>query len=71
MDHLAALEFRLSNERGRLAQAKTVREIEFRKAQVESCEREIAGELKFLGKQTGPVPDLTDDELLAELFDKA
>ena len=66
MTHLDALELRLSNERVRLANARTDRERTARAAVVASCEKEIAGEIKFLGREAHAT--LTDDEILAELF---
>jgi hypothetical protein len=71
--HLNALELRLSHERERLRAARTPREQAFRAQQVASCEREIAGERKFLRERgidlsvDDDVAALSDDELLAEL----
>lgn len=65
--HLNALQTRLSNEKARLAAAKTAKEIEARTAIVASCEREIAGEYKFLGIEPVKVDDISDDDLFAEL----
>lgn len=64
--HLDALQLRLSNERQRLAAAKTPFELAARQAIVQSCEREIAGERRFLGLQ-GAAPVMSDDDLLASL----
>lgn len=61
--HLNALELRLSNERNRLAQAKTNKERELRKVWIAQIEKEIASERNFVGKET----EMSDDELLAEL----
>lgn len=70
MSHLAALNIRLTHERARLAEAKTPAEREQRQVWVAQIEREIAGEREFLGlPPEHPVPDLSDDELLAELFE--
>ena len=49
LSHLHALEYRLSNERVRLAEAKTKKEIEMRKVWVAGIEKEIENEKKFLG----------------------
>lgn len=66
MTHLAALELRLSNERNYLAKAKTEGERALRKVWIAQIEKEIAGEIAFLGKE--PVEsDMTDEELLAAL----
>ncbi len=73
LSHLAALELRLSHERERLRAARTSREKAFRAQQVAGCEREIAGERKFLSDRgvdlsiDDDVAGLSDDELLAEL----
>jgi hypothetical protein len=61
MDHLGALELRLSNERMRLAQAKTAKERELRKVWIAQIEKEIAKEREFIHI------DMSDDELLVEL----
>ena len=65
--HLDALNLRLSNERMRLAAAKTPYERQLRAAWVASAEREVAGELVFLDAQAPILGDLSDEELLAEL----
>ncbi len=62
--HLDALNVRLSNERARLASAKTPKEVEARKVTVAQVEKEIEGELKFLGLTVETASDLSDDELL-------
>ena len=64
--HLDALRLRLSNERGRLAAAKTANEIELRKVWIAGIEKEIVQEEAFL-RQHEPTAGMTDDELLAEL----
>lgn len=64
MTHLNALELRLSNERGYLANAKTEGERELRRVWIAQIEKEIAGEQAFIAKQD----DMSDDELLAELL---
>lgn len=58
MNHLDALNLRLSNERVRLANAKSEGERELRKVWIAQLEKEVAGEIQFIG---------TDDDLLAEL----
>lgn len=62
MSHLNALQFRLSNERIRLSQAKNKNEQELRKVWIRQLEKEIAGEKKFVGFE-----EMSDDQLLAEL----
>jgi len=66
--HLNALRVRLSHEQDRLNRAKTGREKEFHSVRVKQCQKEIAGELKFLGLEETVLPEMTDDELLAELM---
>jgi len=62
MTHLNALQVALSNERSRLANAKTAGERELRAVWVSQLEKEIsAEEINF------PACELSDDELLAEL----
>lgn len=58
MNHLDALNLRLSNERVRLANAKSEGERELRKVWIAQLEKEVAGEIQFLG---------TEDDLLAAL----
>ena len=58
MNHLDALNLRLSNERIRLAAATSEGERELRKVWIAQLEKEVAGEIEFLG---------SDDDLLAEL----
>lgn len=65
--HLAALETRLSHERGYLAAAKTAGERALRSVWIAQIEKEIAGEKKFLGIDDADLLDMTDDELLAAL----
>ena len=68
LSHLDALRARLSREQTRLASAKTENEKNFRLRQIESCEKEIASEYKFLGIEPLSLDDiLSDDELLREL----
>lgn len=64
MDHLSALQLRLSNERIRLSQATNKGEVELRKVWVEQLEKEIQGELKFLDQHN----TMSADELLKELL---
>jgi hypothetical protein len=61
--HLDALNLRLSNERGRLACAKTTAERELRAAWIAQIEKEIACEEDFVAKR-----EMCDDELMAELL---
>jgi hypothetical protein len=67
LTHLDALRLRLSHERGYLAAARTDKERTRRLAWIAQVEREIAGEMKFLGIEYAPACDMTDDELLAAL----
>lgn len=67
MEHLNALRLRLSHEKVRLDKAKTGRERDFHSVRVKQCEKEIAGELAFLGIKEESLPEMTDDEILAEL----
>ena len=64
MDHLSALQLRLSNERIRLSQATNRGEIELRSVWVTQMEKEVEGELKFVGQHN----TLSADELLKELL---
>jgi len=64
LDHLHALEDRLAREKTRLQRATTDAERQFRAKQITACEKEIAGERKFLGLDE---ITLSDDELLAAL----
>lgn len=63
--HLIALLEGLGRKREALAQAKTEAERTLRQVFVDQTLREIAQEEKFLG--IPPVPDMDDDEILAEL----
>lgn len=60
MTHLDALNLRLSNERIRIANAKSEGEIELRKVWIAQLEKEVAGEEKF-------ADEISDEDLLAEL----
>lgn len=62
MMHLSALELRLSNERQRLTLATTPAERELRSVWITQIEKEIEREQGFIA-----LPQLSDDELLAEL----
>ncbi len=64
MLHIDALNLHLSNERMRLANAKTDAERELRRVWVAQLEKEIAGEQKFSNQQCD---NLSDDELLNSL----
>ena len=65
--HLDALNLRLSNERLRLKEAATKAEREIRTVWIAQLEKEIDGELAFLG-MSAPTPlDIDDDALFAEL----
>ncbi len=67
--HLDALTDRLFREKGRLASAKNASEAAFRQREIAACEREIAGEYKFLGIKPLSLDEIlmSDDELLAAL----
>ena len=64
MDHLSALQVRLSNERIRLSQATSKGEAELRSVWVKQLEKEIQGELQFLAQHN----TMSADELLKELL---
>lgn len=70
--HLVALQANLSSEKGRLANAKTQKEIEIRKVFVSQLEKEIASEIAFLESKGvnlyASTDDLSDDDILNELF---
>jgi hypothetical protein len=66
-EHLVALQARLSNEKSRLNSARTKQERELRAVWVKQMEREIDGEMRFLGLPIGADVNMTDDELLAAL----
>ncbi len=65
--HLTALHVRLCSERERLKNARTKKEIELRKVYVAQIEKEIEGEMKFLGMTNAPLPVLSDDDIMREL----
>lgn len=66
MEHLDAINLRLSRERERLAAAKTDSERQIREIWVMQIEREISREQARLCPMVDEYPELTDDELLAE-----
>lgn len=68
MTHLDAIELRLSNERVLLSASKTSAERAHRQVLVAQIERELVGELEFLGKAAGAAPEMSDDELLKALM---
>ena len=61
MQHLDCLYLRLSNERIRLNNAKTEQEKALRTVWVQQLEKEIEGELDFLGKTDNNAPVDLDD----------
>lgn len=65
-EHLDALRLRLSNERERVATARSAKEIELRKVWIRQIENEIAQEENRL-HINAPDADMSDDQLLAEL----
>lgn len=67
-DHLTALNVRLSHERARLQSAKTEQQRTVFAVRVAQCEREVAGELKFLGMSQNVMLEISDDDLLNELI---
>jgi len=67
--HLVALQTRLSHERARLANAKTAKERELRAVWVAQAEKELAGELRFLGMSDTAPADIDDTDLLAALLE--
>lgn len=65
--HLHAIELRLSNERLRLAAAKTAGERKQRQVWIRAAEKELAAELALLLAKKEADPDMSDAELLREL----
>ena len=65
--HLDALQSRLARETERLLSAKNANEKAFRQAQINSCNKEIAHEYKFLGIEPFVATNLSYEEMLAEL----
>lgn len=64
--HLIALISRLGNEKAYLRAAKTDGEKSLRQVWISQIEAEIAAEEKFLNMASQP--DISDDDLLAELL---
>jgi hypothetical protein len=67
--HLDALRVNLSNEKSRLAEAKTDKEREMRSVWVKQLEKEVADEIKLLGIADDASVDMSDDALLDALGD--
>ena len=65
--HLDALHVRLSHERARLSTERNAARKELRQVWVAGIEKEIAAERAFLGLTEEALPEMSDDELLAEL----
>lgn len=66
MTHLETLRLHLSNEKSRLSNATHKAEIAMRQIWISQLEKEIAGELKFLGI-SDDLPELSDDEIFKSL----
>lgn len=67
--HLNALRLNLSNERSRLGSATAQFERDLRTVYVAQLEKEVAGELAFLGLPSeGMFEPVSDNDLLAELL---
>jgi hypothetical protein len=66
-NHLNALQLRLSNERSRLALAKTEQERALRRVWIVQVKKEIAREKHGSYFDAIEADDMTDDELLAAL----
>jgi hypothetical protein len=66
--HLVAIQQRLASERERLANATTEAEKQQRAVWVAQVEREEVAELEFLGMTGEPLPEMSDDDLLAALL---
>lgn len=67
-DHLNALELGLSNERVRLSESRTDRELAMRLVWIAQREKEIACEKAFLGLPAETEESISDDDLLAQLL---
>jgi hypothetical protein len=67
MDHLSALELRLSNERIRLSNAQTDAERELRQVWIKQIEKEIEAERGF--NNLDDSESMTEWELLSQLYD--
>jgi len=67
-NHLVALQQRVSSEKNRLAQSSTDAERNHRKVLVAQAQRELEGEMEFLGMDSKiNSKDMDDDTLLAAL----
>jgi|WetSurMetagenome_2_1015567.scaffolds.fasta_scaffold00618_8 hypothetical protein len=66
--HLVAIHERLCRERRRLAESKQPEERALRSEWVRQNENELAAELARLGVPLDDLPEMSDDELLEELF---
>ncbi len=69
--HLVAIHERLAREKAKAAQAKTASTKLYWQTRVDQTQRELDGELKFLGLDTADTPaaSLSDDELLGQLLE--
>lgn len=67
MDHLSALELRLSNERIRLSNAQSDAERELRQVWIKQIEKEIEAERGF--NNLDDSESMTEWELLSQLYD--
>lgn len=65
--HLVAIQERLSRERQRLEDARNGKERAMRQVWVAQAEQELKDEMEFLGMDTTPPPEMSDDELLSAL----
>ena len=66
--HLDAIKDRLAREQGRLGEATTAKEREFRAVRVSQAEKELANEIEFLkSKSITPPDEMSIDDLAAEL----
>ena len=65
--HLHALESSEFYRKQMLAQAKTQQEKYYWTSQIESVQKEIKGELDFLGLNRKPLEEISDTDMLAEL----
>ena len=66
--HLVALMQGLSNERKRFNAARNPQERELRAVWVRQLEKEVADEERFLGFAQIEMPEMTDEDLMAELM---
>ena len=67
LDHLDALQLRLSNEEERIRRCATNDEWSWRKHNASVIKKEISGEMDFLSNAVGLICEMSDDDLLAEL----